>query len=168
MLIDEKGQLNTIGIDEIKLKAADRVAWQKHEAALIINQLLFLGMNDEQLINKGVCSAAEVLQFALEKKLALKEGDKDMIVMLHEVDYELEGNNFCARASLIVKGEDHIHTAMAKTVGLPLGIAASLLLQGQLPVKGLRIPVNREIYDPIMKALTSRAISFLESHESID
>jgi saccharopine dehydrogenase-like NADP-dependent oxidoreductase len=168
MLIDENGQLNTIGIDEIKLKAADRVAWQKHEATLIISQLVFLGMNDELLINKGYCSAAEVLQFALEKKLALNEGDKDMIVMLHEIDYELEGKNYHARASLIVKGEDNIHTAMAKTVGLPLGIAASLYLQGQLPVKGLQIPVTKEVYNPVLKVLKGKGISFLESHRVIE
>jgi saccharopine dehydrogenase-like NADP-dependent oxidoreductase len=168
MLIDEYGHLNTIGIDEIKLKAADRVAWQKHEASLIINQLVFLGMDDELLINKGNCSAADVLQFALEKKLALNDGDKDMIVMLHEVDYILDGKSFHARASLIVKGEDNIHTAMAKTVGLPLGMAASLFLQGQLPLKGLQIPVTKEVYDPVMRGLKSKGISFLETHKVID
>ncbi|RYY13794.1 MAG: saccharopine dehydrogenase [Chitinophagaceae bacterium] len=168
MLIDENGQLNTIGIDEIKLKAADRVAWQKHEASLIINQLVFLGMNDDLLINKGICSAADVLQFALEKKLTLNEGDKDMVVMLHEVDYSLGGKNFHANASLIVKGEDNIHTAMAKTVGLPLGIAASLFLQGRLPLSGLRIPVTSEVYTPVMNGLKIRGIIFHENNETVE
>jgi len=164
MLINENGELNSIGIDEIKSKAADTVAWQKHEATLIINQLLYLGMNDDTEINLGYCSAAEVLQFALEKKLALKNGDRDMIVMLHEIEYEHEGKRFAAKASLIVKGNDHIHTAMAKTVGLPLAIAASLFLQNKLPLRGLHIPVLPEIYKPVMSVLAINGISFLESH----
>ena len=91
-----------------------------------------------------------------------------MIVMLHEVDYELDGKKFHARASLIVKGEDNIHTAMAKTVGLPLGIAASLYLRGQLPLKGLQIPVTKEVYNPVLKGLKGKGISFLETHLVIE
>ncbi len=168
MLIDEQGQLNTIGLDEIKTKAATTVAWQTHEANLIINQLFFLGMNDEYtLINKGVCSAADVLQFCIETKLALKYGDRDMIVMLHELEYEVDGKMYNAESSLIVKGEDNVHTAMARTVGLPLAIAASLFLQDKIPITGLHIPVVKEIYDPVLFALNLNGISFFENHRVI-
>jgi hypothetical protein len=168
MLINDKGELNAVGLDEIKLKAANALARQKHEAGIIINQLLFLGMNDDELlINKGNCSAADVLQFALEKKLVLQPGDRDMIVMFHEIEYELDGNLYEGKASLIVKGEDHVHTAMAKTVGLPLAIAASLFMQGKLQIRGLQIPVTREIYEPVMTSLKRKGISFTETHHII-
>ena len=168
MLINDKGELNAVGLDEIKLKAADAVARQKHEASLIINQLLFLGMNDDDLlINKGTCSAADVLQFALENKLALQPGDRDMIVMLHETEYELDGKMYEGKASLIVKGEDNIYTAMAKTVGLPLAIAASLFMQDKLQIGGLHIPVIKEIYEPVMTSLKRKGISFTETHRII-
>ena len=71
-------------------------------------------------------SSADVLQFALENKLSLLPKDKDMIVMLHEFEYIEHGKSSAIKSSLIVKGENSVHTAMAKTVGLPLGIAANL------------------------------------------
>ena len=54
-----------------------------------------------------------------------------MIVMLHEIEYTINGKRNSIHSSLVVKGDDSIHTAMAKTVGLPLGIAAKLILNGQ-------------------------------------
>ena len=112
--------------------------------------------DDKTVINKGKCSAADVLQFAIENKWKLEPGDKDMIVMLHEIGYEKKGSNFKAVASLVVKGEDNVRTAMAKTVGLPLGIAAILRLEGKLPVNGLHIPILPAIYEPVLKELARR------------
>jgi saccharopine dehydrogenase-like NADP-dependent oxidoreductase len=62
-----------------------------------------------------------------------------------------------------VKGEDSLHTAMAKTVGLPLGIAAKLILNGTLQLTGLYIPIIREIYEPLLKELEVNGIRFTES-----
>jgi hypothetical protein len=75
-------------LDKIKNDAAEIVANKMHEANLTLKQLFFLGMDDDEtIINKGFCSAADVMQLALEKKLALQTDDKDMIVMLHEIEY---------------------------------------------------------------------------------
>ena len=66
------------------------------------------------------------------------------------------------KSSLIVKGEDSLRTAMAKTVGLPLGIAAKLILQGKIKEMGLRIPIDKEIYEPVLKELKLNGIAFTE------
>ena len=133
------------------------------EAELVKKQLTFLGWQDnETLINKGICSAADVLQFAMEKKLVLHPHDKDMIVMLHEIGYEINGTQQEIRSSLIVKGEDSLRTAMAKTVGLPLGIAAKLILNGEINLTGLHIPVCKEIYEPVLRELEKQGIRFHE------
>ena len=41
--------------------------------------------------------------------------------MLHEFEYEPGGKKSWISSSLIVKGENGLHTAMAKTVGLEIG-----------------------------------------------
>jgi saccharopine dehydrogenase-like NADP-dependent oxidoreductase len=102
------------------------------------------------------------LQFALEKKLALQPGDKDLVIMLHEIEYTLDNQKFKSTASLVVIGEDDAHTAMAKTVGLPLGIAAKLILNGTIHEKGLLIPIYKSIYLPVLEELKEHGISFLE------
>lgn len=127
-------------------------------------QMLFLGHDDDKtIINKGKCSAADVLQFVLEKKLILEPSDRDMIVMLHEIDYLVNNNPHTVKSSLVVKGENNIKTAMAKTVGLPLAIAAKLILQGKIRTKGLHIPILPEIYEPVLKELQEHGIRFHES-----
>ena len=125
----------------------------------------FLGLNDnETKINKGFCSSADVLQFALELKLKLEQEDKDMVVMMHEIEYELKGKMHGLSSAMIVKGTDAIHTAMAKTVGLPLGITAKLILEDRITIKGLHIPVSPQIYVPVMEELAGNGIAF-EEHE---
>ena len=65
-------------------------------------------------------------------------------------------------SSLVVKGENQVFTSMAKTVGLPAAIAARLILNGKINLKGVQIPVKREIYHPILAELKSFNISFEE------
>lgn len=163
MLVDEKGELQDVDLDEMKAKAASEVARQIGEANLTLKQLFYLGLDDKDtMINKGYCSAADVLQFALEKKLALQPGDKDMIVMLHEIWYSVNHQRYAIESLLVVKGEDHMHTAMAKTVGLPLGIAAKLILNGTIRKTGIHIPVSRDIYQPVLEELSKHGVSFKE------
>ncbi|MDE3235453.1 MAG: saccharopine dehydrogenase NADP-binding domain-containing protein [Bacteroidota bacterium] len=164
MMVDEEGKLNNVHIDDVKNKAAETAAYQMHEANLGLKQLFFLGMNDDTLINKGLCSAADVLQFILENKLALQPGDKDMIVMLHEIVYELDGDEKKVSSLLKLIGENDIRTAMATTVGLPLGIAAKLILENEIHEKGLLIPTLPSIYEPVLKELTQHGIQFKESN----
>jgi len=134
-----------------------------HKANLTLKQLFFLGLDDrETVVNKGFCSAADVLQFALEKKLALRADDKDMIVMMHEIKFAVGSQQSAISSLLIVKGENNIRTAMAKTVGLPLGISAKLILNGTIRLKGLHIPTKKEVYEPVLKELEEYGIRFEE------
>jgi saccharopine dehydrogenase (NADP+, L-glutamate forming) len=127
-------------------------------------QMIFLGVDDDQTrINKGQCTAADVMQFVLENKLALGPEDKDMIVMLHEIDYILNGQQHSVKSSLVVKGEDNTRTAMAKTVGLPLAIATKLILQEKIKLSGLHIPIVPEIYEPVLSELQQFDIRFHEA-----
>jgi saccharopine dehydrogenase-like NADP-dependent oxidoreductase len=164
MTVDEKGNITEIELDEVKSRAASFLAYKMHEANLTLKQLFFLGLDDkETIVDKGLCSAADVLQFALEKKLALGPGDKDMIVMMHEIKFAVQSSESRVKSLLIVKGEDNIRTAMAKTVGLPLGIATKLILNGTIKLKGLHIPTKKEIYEPVLQELEIHGIKFEET-----
>jgi len=164
MRVDKKGRLEDLTIDEIKDSAAEVMAHKMHEANLTLKQLYYLGMGDSDTkINKGFCSAADILQLALEKKLSLLPGDKDLIVMIHEIGYDSKGKKSEINSTLIVKGDDHLRTAMAKTVGLPLGIAARLVLNGTIKLKGLHIPTHKKIYEPVLTELESYGITFRDA-----
>ncbi|MEP6949449.1 MAG: saccharopine dehydrogenase C-terminal domain-containing protein [Ginsengibacter sp.] len=126
------------------------------------DQADYLGLRSNDSVEAKINNSALLLQTILERKLAMRDHDKDMIVMLHEIEYEINGENKEIRSSLVVKGEDQRKTAMAKTVGLPLGIAAKLLLQNKIKLTGLHIPVLPEIYEPVLAELEEHGIKFNE------
>ena len=172
--IDELPNRDDLVVDESGvLKMQDEVAFTDptqeqlvtiaHDGNKVLQQLYFLGLDDnDTLINKGIISAADGLQFALEKKLALEPTDKDMVVMQHEIEYELNNEVHQIISSLVVMGKDSVHTAMAKTVGLPLGIAAKLILNGSIQLSGIHLPIIKEIYEPVLKELAANGIIFIE------
>lgn len=128
----------------------------------ILQMLKEIGWEDTHRINRKSGSSADILQEILENKWALQPGDRDMIVMLHEIYYTQKNCKFLLRSQLIVEGDNEVQTAMAKTVGLPLGIAAILLLEGKISIRGLHIPTLPEIYEPVMEALENKSIQFQE------
>jgi Saccharopine dehydrogenase C-terminal domain len=168
MVVDPQGDLKQIDIDDLKVNAAATLADKMHDASLTLKQLFYLGLDDnETIVDKGECSATNILQFALEKKLALQPGDKDMVIMQHEIEFVKEDNKYKSISTLIVKGKDDVHTAMAKTVGLPLGIAAKLILNGTIHLTGLHIPVLKEVYEPVLTELKLNDIEFKERLEQL-
>ena len=163
MVVSSKGELINIDYENDIKKATDTVEMLYWKAAMALEQLAFLGIDDEEtFINKGVCSVTDILQFILENKLALQPHDKDMVVMLHEIEYTINNKEKKQSSYLVVKGENSTQTAMAKTVGLPLGIAAKLLLEGSLAERGLHIPITPSIYNPVLDELKRQGIGFTE------
>jgi saccharopine dehydrogenase-like NADP-dependent oxidoreductase len=121
-----------------------------------------LGLFQNEPLPEGAHTSAKILQSLMEKNWKMREADKDMILMLHEFEYMLENIKYSLRSSLIVKGENAMRTAMAKTVGLPLGIAAKLILEDRMAISGLHIPIIPEIYEPVLEELALEGIRFRE------
>lgn len=134
----------------------------------VIEMLEWLDIfSDEKIgIKKG--TPAQMLEAILAKKWTLHPDDKDLVVMWHKFSYieKGTGREVTLTSSMGITGEDQVHTAMAKTVGLPLGIAARLYLTGQLKLTGLYIPTIREIYGPVLRELREHGIYFREKELS--
>lgn len=132
-----------------------------------LEQVDFVGLRSKEKLPELFPDSGSLLQYLLEKNLAMKPADKDMVIMLHEIEFSISEENKQTRSYLIVKGHDKTHTAMAKTVGLPLGIAATLILENKIKVTGLHIPVIPEIYEPILKELELNGVQFNEKTSNI-
>ncbi|MEP7253223.1 MAG: saccharopine dehydrogenase C-terminal domain-containing protein [Ginsengibacter sp.] len=131
------------------------------------DQIEYLGLRSDEVIPQHFNCSAAIIQQLLETRLAIHAHEKDMIVMLHEIGYSLNGKNKMIASSLVVKGEDQLHTAMAKTVGLPLGIAAKLIVEGKINLTGLHIPVLPEIYMLVLEELEHHNIKFHEEETNL-
>jgi hypothetical protein len=93
----------------------------------------------------------------------LKPGDLDLVVMQHEFEYKIEGAMKKLSSTLVVKGINTSETAMARTVGLPLGIVALEFLKGRISKRGVCLPLDEEIYTPVLNGLGQAGISFTET-----
>lgn len=129
----------------------------------VMQKIKWTGLLEETQIGLPDSTPAQILQHLLEQKWKLKPGDKDMIVMQHSFVYKLDQKTACLNSSLVVKGDDSVYTAMAKTVGLPLGMVAKLILTNKLSLTGVNLPVMKEVYQPVLEELTTCGITFTES-----
>ena len=135
------------------------------EKDLIWSKLLELDIfSSQKTITIDKATPAQMLEFILCKSWTLEPGDKDMIVMTHKFVYELNNKKYQIDSNMVSIGEDQTYTAMAKTVGLPLAIATLAILNSKITVKGVQLPVKKDIYNPILKELIDYGIVFNE-HE---
>ncbi len=141
-----------------KLKAFMGNDWDADVEA----KLDYLELFDNKKIKLAEGSPAQLLQDLLEDKWKLQHGDKDMIVMQHLFEYTLNGKSNKLTSSLVVIGDDEEHTAMAKTVGLPLAITVKNFLTGKFKLSGVQIPIVKEIYEPMLVELEELGIIFTE------
>ncbi|ULT40812.1 hypothetical protein KRR40_39745 [Niabella defluvii] len=58
------------------------------DRSLLKKQLEFLQLNGTQPVPALAASSADILQHQLETTLKMQQDDRDMIIMLHEIDYE--------------------------------------------------------------------------------
>lgn len=162
------------GKENLELRVCDFLSIKQDADAF--KKLQWLGLFDNIKINLKEATPAQILQNLLQQKWTLNKGDLDMIVMHHEVKYINEigncelGNKKLDEgtkmntiiSSLVVKGENEVLTAMAKTVGLPMAIAAKLILTNQLKARGVHMPTTAEFYIPILKELEKFGVKFEE------
>lgn len=144
---------------ELKLRYAlkidqDDLMWEKLEELDIFNDKKTIGIKN--------ATPAIALQKILEDKWTLAPEDKDMIVMYHKFGYELDGKKHQIDSYMTLIGEDQTHTAMAKTVGLPVAIAAIKILNGEIKTPGVQLPIAKEVYEPILEELREKGIVFRE------
>ena len=127
-----------------------------------INMLRWSGFFDEVPLGLAEGSPARILEHILNKKWALQDEDKDQIVMWHRFRYQAEGQEKEIQASLVATGTDAVYTAMAQTVGLPLGIATKLIALGAIRQRGVIIPTTPDFYLPILGELATLGITLDE------
>ncbi|WP_435261741.1 saccharopine dehydrogenase family protein [Tenacibaculum sp. nBUS_03] len=120
--------------------------------------------NPEKKVNLKNATPAQILQKILMDSWTLEKEDKDMIVMHHIFGYEKDGDKHQIESSMIIKGDDQTYTAMAKTVGLPVAMAALRILNGDITTPGVQLPINKEVYEPILKELEEYGIIFKEKN----
>ncbi len=133
----------------------DDLMWGKLEELDIFNPDKKIGIKN--------ATPAKALQKILEDKWTLQPEDKDMIIMYHKFGYELNGEKKQIDSHMVLTGEDQTYTAMAKTVGLPVAMAAIKILNKEITTPGVQRPIKKEVYEPILEEMEKHGITFKEN-----
>ena len=107
-------------------------------------------------------TSAQILEELLKVKWRLNNDDKDLVVMLHKIGYIKNGQQKTITSSFVLEGASNTHTAMSKTVGLPLAIGCKLILENKVRTRGVLAPLTPEFYEPILAELAVNGVIFTE------
>ena len=147
--------------DSVELKLRHNLKIDQDD--LMWGKLIELDLfNAEKRIGIPNATPAQALQKILMDQWTLDADDKDMIVMYHKFGYELDGKQKQIDSNMVLIGKDQTYTAMAKTVGLPVAIAALLILNGKVLTHGVQIPITQDVYEPVLRELAKHGITFHE------
>lgn len=125
-----------------------------------------LGLLEEVPMDKKG-SPLDTLSNYLSKKLAFAPGEKDMIVMHHNVGVTWPDKSQEKRViNFVCYGEENGYSAMAKTVGLPTAVATKMVLDGEIQRRGVLAPLTMDIYQPILSRLRSEGLHAVEEIKS--
>ena len=130
--------------------------------SLEVQCLDWLELFSNKLIKIKNGTYADVLEHILSKKWNMKKNEIDRVVMVHRFKYFKNKKLRNLVSYFHIDGKNQIETAMAQTVGLPIGIFIKLFLMNKINLKGIHLPVKEEIYNPILKELKTFGINFKE------
>lgn len=131
----------------------------------ILDKIEWLGLFSDKNIGLENATPAQIMQQVLVNKWSMTQQDRDLLVMQHQVVFDLAGERRKILSSMTYEGVDNVRTAMAYTVGLPLAIATKLLALGEICFIGVQLPLTADIYNPILDELNERGIRFVEEEK---
>jgi saccharopine dehydrogenase (NADP+, L-glutamate forming) len=119
----------------------------------VMMALEWLGLLDETPVSSQATTLLDVLADQMLVKMGYREGERDMVALVHEFLAVYPDRSERITSTLIDYGIPGGDTAMARTVGLPAAIATRMVLDGEIDLTGVQIPVLPDIYEPVLGEL---------------
>ena len=134
----------------------------------LFKRIIWTDLLTDRPITRVNGTPAEILLDLLLDKWKFEENDVDMLVFYDRQEYKLDGEFYEHISYMVTKGKDHLHTAISRTVGLPAAIGAKLILQGKIKSKGVILPLEKDVYEPILNELEQLGLGYTTHDNRID
>ncbi|KAI3418932.1 hypothetical protein GPALN_008027 [Globodera pallida] len=92
----------------------------------------------------------------LAKALAYEQGERDLVVLNHDIEAQLPAGTIERhRISLVAYGDQPLDgfSAMARTVGYTTAVVSHMILDGEIQQRGMLRPVSKAVYRPALQRL---------------
>jgi saccharopine dehydrogenase-like NADP-dependent oxidoreductase len=143
--------------------------WGMCHDAKPITDMAWLGLFSDEPLPAGKDTPIDIMAERMQSLMAYQPGERDMIVMQHELIAEYPDRAEAITATMVDYGIPYGDTSMARTVGLPAAIAARMILHGEFAgLTGVHVPVIPEIYEPVLRELADLGIALSEKSELLD
>jgi len=149
--------------DHLPLKTALYLGLKPYAA--VIKRLDWLGLFGDAPLPKEKNNPLDYLNVLTLQKMSMNPDERDMVVMHHEFIAEYPSKKEYITSTLVDYGIPKSDTSVARTVALPAAIAVKMILNKQITMTGVHIPVIPEIYNPILDELEEIGITFKEKTE---
>jgi saccharopine dehydrogenase-like NADP-dependent oxidoreductase len=133
----------------------------------IIKRLEWLGLFGNEPLPKDKNNPLDYLNVLTLQKMSMGMHERDMVIMHHEFIAEYTSKKEYITSTLVDYGIPDGDTSVARTVALPAAIAVKMILNKEINITGVQIPVIPEIYNPILDELKEIGIKFIEKTEKI-
>ena len=132
---------------------------------MTIKAIEWLGLFDNNPVGREEDSPFEVVSDLMLDKMSLGKEERDMVVMMHAflASYP-DGKKEVIKSRMLDFGTPATDTSVARTVALPAAIAAKMILNGKISIKGVYRPVLPGIYNPVLDELEKTGIKMVEDY----
>jgi saccharopine dehydrogenase-like NADP-dependent oxidoreductase len=120
-----------------------------------IKRLDFIGLFSDAPLRLKSGPALDILADILMEKLVYKENERDMCILYHEFIAQYKDHKDKITSTLVDYGIPGGDSSMARGVSLPPAVGVRLILEGKINLKGVQIPVEPQIYEPVLNELES-------------
>jgi saccharopine dehydrogenase-like NADP-dependent oxidoreductase len=129
-----------------------------------------IGLLSDSPIGLDKGTLLDIMAHRMHEDLAFKPGERDMVVMRHDLTFQPQGGQRRERITAIMVdfGIPNGDSSMARTVALPAAIGTRMVLEGAIELRGVHIPIEPAIYKPVLAELKKLEISFSESRATLD
>jgi len=128
-----------------------------------VTDLVWLGLVSDDPLPKEATTYLDVLAQRMLSKMQYAPGERDMLVMQHEFVVRYADRTEKILSTMVDYGIPNGDTSMSRLVGLAAAIAARMILQGEIDLPGVQVPMVPAIYEPVLEELATLGVRFTET-----
>lgn len=153
----------------VRSKLDERKAMISKDVSVALKTMKELGFLDEKnVLPTGKFQLMQHVCHQLEKMCAYTKKERDMALMTHQFyTTTKDGKRQIITSNMVQYGDVREFSATSKTVGVPVAVASSMILRGDLDgLSGVKAPMDERIWSPLLKELEKEGIVINEYVEA--